>query len=130
MNTKKKILVVDDEKPIRELIRVNLEARGYKVALANNGSEAVALLESEQFELIILDVMMPDMDGWEVCKYIRDHPVLHEAKIIMLTARAAPKDKMIGLDILKANMYITKPFDIEYLSVSVQELLNEPPLSL
>lgn len=123
MNNKNKtVLVVDDELHIRELIRDNLEAEGYNIIIATDGLEAIDLLEETDPVLVILDIMMPEMDGWEVCKNIKDRD--KKIKIIMLTAKSGNRDRMIGEKILKADKYITKPFDIEKLIGEVHELIK------
>jgi DNA-binding response OmpR family regulator len=116
------ILIVDDDPNVRELIRVNLAAHAYDVLAAADGSEAVRAVEQKVPELIILDVMMPEMDGWEVCKLVRDK-YQDAIKIIMLTAKDTARDKIIGKNILKADEYLTKPFDIDDLLATVHRLL-------
>ena len=117
------ILVVDDDPNVRELLRVNLAAQGYDIDTAVNGAEALLAIERRVPRLIILDVMMPEMDGWEVCKQVRDrYP--DSVRIIMLTAKDTARDKIIGKDILKADDYLTKPFDIDELLATVRRLLS------
>ena len=116
------ILIVDDDPNVRELIRVNLAAHDYDVVTAADGSEALRAVEQKVPELIILDVMMPEMDGWEVCKCIRDK-YQDAIKIIMLTAKDTARDKIIGKNILKADEYLTKPFDIDDLLATVHRLI-------
>jgi two-component system response regulator VicR len=119
----KKILVVDDDPNIRELLQVNLQAAGYDVRLATDGSEALDRLRQEQLDCLILDVMMPDTDGWEVLKTVRDQ--YPGVRIVMLTARDKPRDRMIGKDILGADEYLTKPFDTEVLIRTLEEVCHE-----
>jgi len=125
MNTKKKILVVDDDPNIRELISVNLKAAGYDVLNAGNGQEALGAVALHTPDLVVLDIMMPQVDGWEVCKYIRDNSALEHIKIIMLTAKGTDKDKMIGRDIFRADDYMTKPFDIDELKMVIGKYLHD-----
>jgi two-component system response regulator MprA len=116
------VLIVDDDPNVGELLRVNLDAQGYDITTASNGAEALRAIERRLPRLIILDVMMPEMDGWEVCKQVRDR--YHEAvRIIMLTAKDTARDRIIGKDILKADEYFTKPFDIDELLAAVRRLL-------
>jgi DNA-binding response OmpR family regulator len=122
---KKKILVVDDDSNIRELITVNLMTAGYEVIDAENGRKAVEVLNVQNPDLIVLDIMMPEVDGWEVCKFVRDNPALAHIKIIMLTAKGSEKDKMIGREIFEADEYLTKPFDIDELKLTIRKLLND-----
>jgi DNA-binding response OmpR family regulator len=121
----KRILVVDDESSIRTLLSVNLSAEGYEVATAINGSEALRYLRDHDVDLVILDVMMPEKDGWEVCKAIRDNEGTVPQKILMLTARDTPRDKMIGKSLLGADEYVTKPFDIDELLKLVSRMVKD-----
>lgn len=119
------ILIVDDDSNIRELLFVNLTAAGYTVDTAINGADALAILTEKSPAVIILDVMMPEIDGWEVCKVIRDTHTGHVMpKIIFLTAKDTDRDKMIGKNILKGDEYITKPFDMDYLIAVIERLLS------
>ncbi len=123
MNNKKRtVLVVDDETNIRELIKDNLEEENYRVFTANDGLSALDMVDKHKPDLVILDIMMPEMDGWEVCKTIRDRG--EEIKILMLTAKSSSRDRMIGKSILNADMYMTKPFDIEELISETGHLLD------
>lgn len=101
-----KILVVDDEKPIADILKFNLEKEGYKVICAYDGDEAVELVQQENPDLILLDIMLPNKDGNEVCREVRK---THNMPIIMLTAKDAEIDKVLGLE-LGADDYVTKPF--------------------
>ncbi len=118
------VLIVDDDQNIRELISVNLRSAGYAVMVAADGKDAMELLGSAAVDLIILDIMMPDIDGWELCKWIRDEPRLEGVKILMLTAKGTDRDKLIGREIFKADDYMTKPFEIDLLQQTVSRLLN------
>ena len=115
-----RILVVDDEPKYSHIIRINLEARGYQVYLANNGLMAIDVAALEDPDLIILDVRMPKMDGFEACRRIREFSLV---PIIMLTAMAEDVDKIKGLD-LGADDYITKPFSIEELLARIRSALR------
>jgi two-component system, OmpR family, alkaline phosphatase synthesis response regulator PhoP len=118
------ILVVDDDRNIRELISVNLRSAGYCVIVASDGNEAMEKIRSRTPDLIILDIMMPEIDGWELCKWVRDDPLLGNVKILMLTAKGTERDKLIGREIFKADEYMTKPFEIDLLQQTVSRLLN------
>jgi DNA-binding response OmpR family regulator len=120
-----RILAADDDAHIRELLQVNLEAAGYHVRVAADGREAMACLRQERPGLVILDVMMPGMDGWEVCKRIKDDPDCADVKVLMLTARDTDRDRLIGTAILQADAYMTKPFEVGALLASVRRLLND-----
>ncbi len=102
----KKILIVDDEPQIVEICRDYLKAAGYEIVTANNGAQGVSLARREKPDLIVLDLMMPEMDGLDVCRALRRES---DVPIIMLTARVEETDKLIGLE-LGADDYITKPF--------------------
>ena len=117
------VLIVDDDPNVLELLRVNLRAQGYDVTAASNGTEALAAIERQTPRLMVLDVMMPEMDGWEVCKQVRDR-FRDSMKIVMLTAKDTARDRIIGKDILKADEYLTKPFDIDELLATVRRLVG------
>ena len=118
--TKKRILIADDEDVLRDFISRNLRARGFEVFEASNGLEAVAQWERENPHLLILDIMMPRMDGLEVCQRVREHS---SVPIIVLTALDAERDKVMALD-LGADDYLTKPFGVEELLARVRAVLR------
>lgn len=117
---KETILVVDDEKNIRDLARLYLEKDGYTVATAVDGVQALEKLESERPLLIVLDLMMPELDGWEVCRRVRANS---NVPILMLTARDDDIDKIIGLE-MGADDYLTKPFNPRELVARVHAILR------
>lgn len=119
----KKILIVDDEDHIRELLKFNLEKNGYVVYMANDGLNGLRLAREKQVDLILLDLMLPGMDGFEVCKEIRRDNIISNVPIIMLTAKSEEIDKILGLE-LGADDYITKPFSIRELSARIKALLR------
>ena len=121
----KKILIVDDDPNILELLEVNLCSAGYDVYKATDGREGLCSVEENEPHAIVLDVMMPHVDGWELCKVLRDDPFFRDIKIILLTARDSERDKMIGKNILEANEYMTKPFEVDELLKVLERLLNE-----
>lgn len=116
----KKILIVDDEKNIVDIIAFNLKKEGYKILKAGDGAEGVKLTMDENPDLILLDIMMPKMDGYEACKKIREKK---NTPIIMLTARAEEVDKVLGLE-LGADDYVTKPFSVRELMARVKANLR------
>jgi len=118
------ILVVDDEKLLVKGIKFNLENEGYQVDAAYDGLEAVELARSGNYDLIILDVMMPELDGLEACMRIREFSTI---PIIMLTARSEDMDKIIGFE-YGADDYITKPFNILELKARIRALLRRSAL--
>lgn len=118
-----KILVIDDDTAINELVKINLELQGYKVLQAYNGVEGFALAKQEQPALIILDVMMPEVDGYTVAQRIRQCTEIAETPIIMLTALSELDNKVEGFN-LGVDDYLTKPFEIEELIVRTRALLK------
>ena len=114
------ILVVEDEKPLREYISRNLSARGFQVSIAANGLEALAIFNNENLDLIILDLMMPHMDGLETCRRVRQSSTI---PIIVLTALDEDADKVAAVD-LGADDYLTKPFGVEVLLARVRAMLR------
>lgn len=117
------ILIVDDEELIRELLRFNLEKEGYRVIVAKDGIQALDLLTREQPNLIILDLMLPGIDGLEVCRQIRFNPRFLEVPLIMLTAKGEEIDKVLGLE-LGADDYVTKPFNTRELLARIKARLR------
>ena len=115
-----KILVVDDEISIRQILETRLSIRGYEVILAANGEEALFLFKKEQPNLVILDVMLPKMDGYEVCSEIRKDS---QIPIIMLTALGDIVDRVIGLE-LGADDYVMKPFSPKELEARIRSVLR------
>ena len=123
----KKILVVDDEKPISDIISFNLENEGYAIEKAYDGEQALEVFEKSQPDLVILDLMLPKMDGLEVCREIRKQSAV---PVIMLTAKDSEIDKVLGLE-LGADDYVTKPFSNRELIARVKanlrrNLVKEP----
>jgi len=118
-----KILIVDDEQDIVELISYNLEKEGFKTVKAYDGETAVRLARSEKPALMILDLMLPELNGLDVCKTIRRNPEIAKLPIIMLTAKGEEIDKIIGLEI-GADDYITKPFSVKELIARVRSILR------
>lgn len=115
-----KILVVDDDTNICELLRLYLEKEGYSVAIANTGMQAVKLFAENQPDLMLLDIMLPELDGWQVCREIRKYS---NKPIIMLTAKGETFDKVLGLE-LGADDYITKPFDAKEVLARIKAVLR------
>jgi two-component system phosphate regulon response regulator PhoB len=120
---KPKILVVDDEPEAVELVEFNLKQSGYVVATAADGSEALKKARSQSPDLIVLDVMLPEMDGFEICKSLRLDSTTAKIPIIMLTAKAAEIDRVLGLE-LGADDYLTKPFSPRELLLRIKKLLS------
>ncbi|MFL0195990.1 response regulator transcription factor [Clostridium sp. WILCCON 0269] len=121
--SKEKILIVDDEEHICELIKFNLENNGYKTIVASDGVEALKIAKEERPKLILLDVMLPGMDGYDICKEIRRDESISSTPVIMITARGEEFDKVLGLE-LGADDYITKPFSVRELVARVKAILR------
>jgi two-component system phosphate regulon response regulator PhoB len=121
--TKPRILVVDDEPDAVELIEFNLKANGYEVVTAADGEEALQKARTIMPNLIILDIMLPEVDGMEVCKILRRDQRTSAIPVIMLTAKAAEIDRVLGLE-LGADDYVTKPFSPRELALRVKRLLR------
>lgn len=125
----KTILVVDDEAHIQELIKFNLVKNGFKVITTDNGIDALKMAEDEKPNLIFLDIMLPGMDGLEVCKAIRRNPLTDSIPIIMITAKSEELDKILGLE-LGADDYITKPFSVRELVARAKAILRRTNFKL
>lgn len=117
-----KVLVIDDEAPIRLLCRVNLEAEDMEVVEAEDGTKGLELARAEQPDVILLDVMMPGLDGWEVLHRLLEDETTKEIPIVFLTARAELRDRARGLELGGVD-YVTKPFNPTELAPLVQELI-------
>lgn len=117
------ILVVDDDPNSLDIVRTYLESRGYTIATAMDGKEALAKIEEVQPALVLLDVMMPGMDGWEVARIVKNHPNFHDVRVIMLTARSDFTDKHEGLR-AGADDYIVKPIRLDELGKRVERNLK------
>ena len=115
-----RILVVDDDTNICELLRLYLEKEGYSVAIATTGMQAVRMFAEHQPDLMLLDIMLPELDGWQVCREIRKYS---NKPIIMLTAKGETFDKVLGLE-LGADDYITKPFEAKEVLARIKAVLR------
>jgi two-component system KDP operon response regulator KdpE len=123
MADQQKILVIDDEAGLRELVRINLEHDGYAVIQAGDALEGLVMVQTQHPDMVILDIMMPDMDGLEACRRLREFSSI---PVLMLTARVQSKDVITGLD-SGADDYMLKPFNMEELSARVRALLRRIP---
>jgi CheY-like chemotaxis protein len=120
--SKATILVVDDNSDNVEILRAFLESRGFAIAEARDGRTALARMEEIKPDLVLLDVMMPGMDGWEVCRVIKQHPQLGDTKVVMVTAKGGFEDKFEGLR-SGADDYVVKPVDFKDLMEKVERNL-------
>lgn len=126
MNAKFKcILCVEDEPEMIDLIRLILGRRGFEVKGANGGVEGLKMIHKEKPDLILLDLMMPDMDGWEVYQQIKADEKTRDIPVIVVTAKAQSIDKVLGLHIAKVDDYIAKPFQPQELLASVEKVLQK-----
>ncbi|MCD6289969.1 MAG: response regulator transcription factor [Anaerolineae bacterium] len=126
-----RVLVVDDDRQIVRLVRAYLEQSGFEVLTASDGETALHTIRSERPDLVVLDLMLPGRDGWEITRILRSDPSLVGTPIIMLTARVEDTDKIVGLE-LGADDYVTKPFNPRELVARVRAVLRrvggaEPP---
>lgn len=121
---KEKILLVEDEEDILELVRYNLDREGYRVIAVATGEKALKALKEETYDLVVLDLMLPGVDGLEVCKRIKSDPETGDVPVIMLTARSEEADVVTGLE-LGADDYITKPFTSVELVAAIRTRLEK-----
>ena len=119
----KKILIIVDDKNISKLLKYNLEKSGYSCFLVSCGEDAFEILEKEKIDLIILDIMLPGMDGFEVCRIIKQEPKLKNIPIIMLTAKGEEIDRIVGFE-LGADDYVVKPFSPRELILRIKAILK------
>lgn len=120
---KRRILLIEDDRDIAELVKYNLEKNGYEVHLEGHGRQILSLLRKVQPHLVLLDVMLPDADGFELCKEIRRDPMGEHVPVVFLTAKAEEFDRILGLE-LGADDYITKPFSPRELVARVRAHLR------
>ncbi len=120
--SKGKILVVDDEVNITQILEFSIGAEGYEVLTASNGEEAIDRARREQPDLVILDIMMPRIDGYEACRILKTNPLTKNIPVVLLTAKGRDIDKRLGYEV-GATDYIVKPFSPNKLIARIQELL-------
>lgn len=123
MTTKRRVLCIEDEPEMIDLIRLILERKGFEVMGAVGGEEGLAAIKREKPDLILLDLMMPDVDGWEVYRKMKADKELAKIPVIVVTAKAQSIDKVLGLHIAKVEDYVTKPFGPQELLESVERIL-------
>ena len=128
MSTKdnKKILCIEDEPEMIDLIRLILERRGFTVQGAAGGMEGIKKVRELRPDLVLLDLMMPDMDGWEVYQQMKAGESTRDIPVIVVTAKAQSIDKVLGLHIAKVDDYIAKPFSPQELLASVEKIFSKP----
>lgn len=119
------ILCIEDEQEMIDLIRLILERRGYEVEGASGGKEGLEKIRNAPPDLVLLDLMMPDMDGWEVYQQMKAEEASKDIPVIVVTAKAQSIDKVLGLHIAKVDDYISKPFSPQELLNSVEQVLGQ-----
>jgi DNA-binding response OmpR family regulator len=119
----KKILVVDDDPYILMSLEFLMKKNGFDVMVARNGTEALEIVEKQVPDIVLLDIMMPDVDGYAICKHIKGSKKLKEAKVVFMSAKSKESDIQKGYD-LGASLYVTKPFSTRQLLKQVQELMQ------
>lgn len=121
--SKKKIMVVEDEESLLKLESILLTCRGYQVCSMRNGYDALECIEKEMPDLVLLDIMLPGIDGFEVCRQIKSNPLTKHILVVFLTAKKMATDRVKGAEV-KADLYITKPFQSAMVIESIERLLN------
>ncbi|MBI2975627.1 MAG: response regulator [Chloroflexi bacterium] len=121
---KKHIVCIEDDAGIIDLVKVILTRKGYRVSGAVGGREGLELIEREKPDVVLLDLMMPDMDGWEVFHQMRARESTRHIPVIVVTAKAQSIDKVLGLQIAKVDDYLTKPFSPQELVDSIERILS------
>ncbi len=116
----KKVLIIEDEEKIRRVVKNYLEKNGYEVYEADNGISGLKIFRQNKFDVVILDIMLPEMDGWSICREIRGESTV---PVLMLTARSAEEDEIFGLE-LGADDYLKKPFSLAVLLARIKVLIN------
>lgn len=117
--SKGRILIVEDDRDILLMLRIYFDSQGYEVLATSRGSEALDVCQKKLLDVLILDIQLPDIDGFEICRFLRSHTRTSYIPIIFLTQKDERSDKIAGLE-LGADQYITKPFDIEALELYVE----------
>ncbi|MEI6847735.1 MAG: response regulator transcription factor [Chlorobiaceae bacterium] len=117
------LLIVEDDRNLRQLLKFNLERAGYTCHLSEHSQAALELLSRKSFDLILLDVMLPDMDGFELCRQIRQHLLYKDIPVIMLTARGEESDRILGFE-LGIDDYVVKPFSFRELNLRIRAVLK------
>jgi two-component system response regulator VicR len=121
----KRVIYIEDDPEMIELIHLILQQHHFTVKGALSGDEGLAIIRRESPDLILLDLMMPNMDGWEVYQQLKTDPKTRNIPVIIITARAQPIDRVLGLHIVKVDDYISKPFKPQELLNSIERVLNE-----
>lgn len=123
-NVSYKIVYIEDDPEMIDLVTLILNRRGYQVKGANGGRQGLDIIRTEKPDLILLDLMMPDMDGWDVYQQIKANEATHSIPVIIITAKAQAIDRVLGLHIAKVDDYISKPFRPQELIDSIENILS------
>ena len=126
MGNGKRVVCIEDEPEMIDLVKLILSRKGFQVVGAMGGREGLEAIQREKPDLVLLDLMMPDMDGWEVYQQIKADPDLKQIPVVVVTAKAQSIDKVLGLHIAKVDDYITKPFGPQELLESIEKILSVP----
>jgi DNA-binding response OmpR family regulator len=124
-HNKKRILCIEDEAAMIELTRLVLEQEGFEVLGAIGGTQGLEIVKRERPDLVLLDLMMPDVGGWEVYRQMKTDETLAKIPVIIITAKAQSIDKVLGLQVAKVDDYITKPFGLEELLTSIDRVFRK-----
>ncbi len=124
---KKKILIVDDEKDLRDVVKWFFQSKDYDVIEAEDGKKCLAIIKEEKPDLVLLDIMMPDLDGWEVARRIKEDESSHDIPVSMLSVLASPADVKKSMEYAHADVHISKPIDFYMLNNTVKELTTKRP---
>ena len=120
----KKIVYIEDDLEMTYLIKMILERRGYEIISTNNGLEGFDLVTSENPDIILLDLMMPDIDGWDIYRQLKSSDQTEKIPVVVISAKAQPIDKVLGLQVAKVNNYIAKPFKPQELIEVIENILK------
>lgn len=120
----KKIVYIEDDLEMTYLLKLILERKGYEVISTNDGLEGFEIIEKEKPDLVLLDLMMPNIDGWDIYHQLKSNEATEEIPVIVISAKAQPIDKVLGLQIAKVNNYISKPFKPQELLESIESILS------
>jgi DNA-binding response OmpR family regulator len=120
----KKIVYIEDDLEMTYLIKMILERKGYEIISINDGMEGFEIIEREKPDLVLLDLMMPNIDGWDIYHQLKSNETTKQIPVIIISAKAQPIDKVLGLQIAKVNNYISKPFRPQELLESIESILN------
>lgn len=121
---KLRVVYIEDEAEMIELVRLVLKRQDYEVIGAAGGRQGLELIREHRPDLVLLDLMMPDMDGWDVYQHMKQDPQMQDIPVIVITAKAQNIDKVLGLHIAKVDDYITKPFSPQELLMSIEQVLE------